>query len=423
MEISKRLFYSNAIYYFLGIVGGGMINFFSIPLIIGRYGVAEYGKYTLIQNIILIIISFGSGWLNQNILRFNDSSQTFKWNIICFYYLSLLPLVIFSLFFVLILKYNLTIAIIASFTVAIGGLTAIMNTFYQSNLNAKKNVLFDLFRVVGFVICVYLLSFYQKQVDTVLLLIISFFISYLIAFFFKLKSDFSQLFIIFKSVLNSFNMSYVMLFFKRNKFFFNYGWPLSLWFTISSVLNVGDRYIINIYLTKTDLGIYSAIYDLLYKGVSVAFTPILAAGYPIISKYYNNDERGKAYSFLRKLIFFEILILIVGFIVSLYFDKFFLEHIVRINYTEDIAKLVSLILIGAIVWQIAMLVHKPLELELKTRMMLIFVLMALIANAALNFVFIPKFGLIAAAYNSIVSVSLYLLLSLIYVVRNRRWNI
>ncbi len=423
MDISKRLFYSNALYYFIGIVGGGLINFFSIPLIIEKYGVEKYGNYSLIQNVILIIISFGSGWLNQNILRFNNGSQIFKSKILSFYYLTLLPLFLVSLFLILILRYNFLIAIISSFTVTIGCLTAIMNTFYQSNLNAKKNVLFDLFRVIGFVGCVYIFSFFDQNKHSVMFLIVGFFISYLIAFVLKLRSDFSQLLIIFENLRKNFNVVKLKKFLRENKYLFDYGWPLSLWFTVSSVLNVGDRYVINMYLSKSDLGNYSAIYDLLYKGVSISFTPILAAGYPIISKFYNNNQKNKAYLFIKRLVIFEIFILLIAVMVAIQLDEFFLEKIVRLEYTRENAKLVPLILIGAIIWQICMLIHKPLELKLKTKAMLSFAIASLILNLTLNFIFIPKFGLIAAAYNSIIGVALYLILNLGYIIINRKWDI
>jgi O-antigen/teichoic acid export membrane protein len=58
----------------------------------------------------------------------------------------------------------------------------------------------------------------------------------------------------------------------------------SFWFTVSSLLNVSDRYIIGYYLNAAELGTYSAIYDLLYKGITLLYSPILVAGYPIMAK-------------------------------------------------------------------------------------------------------------------------------------------
>ena len=56
MDISKKILYKNIIFYFFGILVGGFINFFSIPVIIEIYGVESYGQFSLIQNIVLILI-------------------------------------------------------------------------------------------------------------------------------------------------------------------------------------------------------------------------------------------------------------------------------------------------------------------------------------------------------------------------------
>lgn len=413
MDLTKKLFYKNIFFYFIGIVLGGAINFFSIPLIIEIYGVENYGQFSLIQNIILIIVSFGSGWLNQNILRFNNNSTYFRVNILLLYYVVLLPITAVSVFTILGLKYDMFIALISTFTIVIGGITAIINTFYQSTFNAKKNVFFDIFRVLGFVVLVYLFSFFNHG-NLVLYLVISFFISYLIAFIFKLRNDFRLLYIIFKIFIEKVKNKKISAIYIENKRFIQYGLPLSLWFTFSSILNVGDRYIINFYLDKSAVGNYSAIYDLIYKGISISFTPILSAGYPIISRLYNQCEQKKAYGFIRKLIAFEVLILIIATVISLNLDQFFLEKIVRVEYNETNSRLVPTILIGAIIWQIAMLVHKPLELKLKTKPMLVFVTMALIINLAINYYYIESFGIIVAAYATIICASLYLVLCLIY---------
>ena len=415
MDISKKILYKNIIFYFFGILVGGFINFFSIPVIIEIYGVESYGQFSLIQNIVLIIISFGSGWLSQNILRFNDNSSTFKVNIILLYYITILPILIISLFSIVLIKYNLTIAVISSLTIAIGGITAIINSFYQSTFNAKKNVFFDIFRVTGFIFCVYLFS-KIKGGDLLTYLVISFFFSYLIAFVLKIKNDFILIRKVFFIYIRNIKQKTIIKVFKRNLNFLHYGLPLSLWFTFSSILNVGDRYTIDLFIDKSAVGNYSAIYDLIYKGVSISFTPILSAGYPIISKLYNQGKVAKAFDFIYKLIFFEVLILVIGVFTLSYFnlDKFFLEKIVRLQYSDTNAKLVLLILIGAIIWQIAMLVHKPLELKLKTKQMLLFVTIALIFNLLFNFLLVPQYGTIMSGYATIISASIYLLLCFSY---------
>ncbi len=73
------------------------------------------------------------------------------------------------------------------------------------------------------------------------------------------------------------------------------------------------------------------------------------------------------------------------------------------------------IVIGAFIWQLAMLVHKPLEFELKTKVMLLFSTVALVVNIVLNFMFIPKYGIVFASYSTVLSALVYLLLTVFYI--------
>jgi O-antigen/teichoic acid export membrane protein len=176
-------------------------------------------------------------------------------------------------------------------------------------------------------------------------------------------------------------------------------------------LNVSDRYIIDYYLTDKELGTYSAIYDLLYKGVSLLYAPILVAGYPIMSQKYNSGNKKEAFQFLKKLILFEVLIFIVIVVTAFFLRGFFLEKIVGIIITDQELELILPIIFGAFIWQLAVLVHKPLEFELRTKTMLLFSIIALLVNVVLNIVFIPKYGIVFASYTTFVSALVYLLLS------------
>jgi hypothetical protein len=58
-----------------------------------------------------------------------------------------------------------------------------------------------------------------------------------------------------------------------------------------------------------ELGTYSAIYDLLYKGITLLYSsPILVAGYPIMAKKKVQSGNKKSISILKKLILFEVII-------------------------------------------------------------------------------------------------------------------
>jgi len=411
MYKSNRLFINNFSIYFLGILSSGLISFITIPLIVKYYGVEGYGSFSLVQNVILVLISFGGGWLNQCVLRFNDYSTHFKFTIFQLYFITFFPLSLLCFGILTLINVGIFISIIGTVTMFLGSLVALSIVFYQSKFNARKSFYFDFVRILVFVLMVLTFHFTLSEIPSLLRLILSFFISYLISFFFLLRVDFKFFKISIDLFLKRFDKDYFILLFKQHNYLFHYGWPLALWFTISSLLNVSDRYIIDYYLTDKDLGTYSAIYDLLFKGISVLFAPIIVAGFPIMTKKYNSGNKKEAFQFLNKLIVFETLLFIVIVVTAYFLRVFFIERIVGIVVTKQSLELVLPILFGAFIWQLAMLVHKPLEFELKTKTMLLFSVIALLINVVLNIIFIPKYGIVFASYSTLVCALVYLLLT------------
>jgi len=408
---SNQLFFKNFSIYFLGLFVSGLISFMTIPLIVKIYGVEKYGDFSLVQNVIFILISFGGGWLNQCVLRFNDFSYKFKVVIFQLSFIILIPLSLICFGIIKLIGNNFWISLIGVLTLLCGSISVLSITFYQSKFNAKKSIFFDFIRIFSFIFCVYVLNYLFEATDSLSLLIGSFFLSYFTSFLFLLKIDFRFIVISIKLLLKQLNVKKLLNLLNENNHLIIYGWPIALWFSISAILNISDRYIISYYLSDNDLGIYSAIYDLLYKGITLVYAPILIAGYPIMSQKFNQGFHEDAFRFLKKLVLFEILIFAFIIVVSYFFKSFFIEQIVGIPLTSSSVGLVLPIVTGAFVWQLAMLVHKPLEFELKTVTMLLIISITLLFNVGLNLLFIPHFGILFAAYSTLFSATVYLLLS------------
>ncbi len=412
---SNQLFLNNFSIYFLGLISSGLISFVTIPLIVRNYGIGSYGSFSLVQNVVLVLISFGGGWLNQCVLRFNDYSTYFKITIFQLYFVTFLPLGLLCFGILMLMKVGIVISVIGTTTMFLGSLVALSIVFYQSRFNARKSFYFDFIRILIFLAMVLAFSVVLNQIPSLLRLLLSFFISYLISFIFLLRIDYKFLKISVSLFIKKYGEVYFKGLFKKNNYLFHYGWPLALWFTVSAVLNVSDRYIIGYYLTEKELGTYSAIYDLLYKGITLLYAPILVAGFPIMTQKYNSGNKKEAFDFLKKLIVFEVLIFLVILVAAYFLRVFFIEKIVGIIVTEQSLQLVFPVLFGAFIWQLAMLVHKPLEFQLRTKTMLFFCMIALFVNVFLNIIFIPKYGIVFASYTTLVSALVYLLLNVCFI--------
>jgi O-antigen/teichoic acid export membrane protein len=55
---TNNLFVKNFSIYFLGLAISGLISFMTIPLV-RNFGIEKYGIFSLVQNVILVLISFG----------------------------------------------------------------------------------------------------------------------------------------------------------------------------------------------------------------------------------------------------------------------------------------------------------------------------------------------------------------------------
>ena len=418
----NQLFLINFSIYFLGLIFSGLISFVTIPLIVNYYGIESYGIFSMVQNVVLVLISFGGGWLNQCVLRFNDHSTNFKYTIFQLYFVVFLPLSLFGFLLFILMGASFLTSILGMATMFLGSLVTLSIVFYQSKFKARLIFYFDLTRILFFVFMVLTFNFVSYEISSLQRLMLSFFISYLISFFLLLWIDFKFLRISLGLFRKKFNGNNFIVLFKKSNYLFQYGWPLAFWFSISSLLNVSDRYIIDYYLTDKELGIYSAIYDLLFKGVSLIYAPIFVAGFPIMTQKYNSGNIKSAFHFLKNLVLLEIIIFLGVAVVGFLSKSIFIEHIVGIPVTIDSLKLIMPVISAAFLWQLAMLVHKPLEFELKTKAMLLFVVIALLINVVLNVIYIPKYGIVFASYSTIVSALVYLLSCFFLIVFRTRNN-
>tara|TARA_B100000579_G_scaffold390927_1_gene365773 strand:- start:6066 stop:6359 length:294 start_codon:yes stop_codon:yes gene_type:complete len=72
------------------------------------------------------------------------------------------------------------------------------------------------------------------------------------------------------------------------------------------------------------------------------------------------------------------------------------------------------IFIGGFLWQLALVVHKPLEIEERTLVMVFCLFFSLVTNLIGNILFLPKFGILATAYTMILSALIYILSSILF---------
>jgi O-antigen/teichoic acid export membrane protein len=197
---------------------------------------------------------------------------------------------------------------------------------------------------------------------------------------------------------------------------FNFGFPITIWIFLSYLMIISDRFIIKEFTNYENVGTYSAIKDFVIKIATFTTIPILLAYHPMIVEKWNNNRKKEAMKLIREGLNYCFLIAVVVFVFFIFFKNIFYTRILHLHVDHDF--LVSVALIGsAFLWQAALLLHKPLELLLKPRLMIAAILAALLVNTIANFIFVPVYGYPASAVISLASVIIYIIIIFAFLFR------
>ena len=144
------------------------------------------------------------------------------------------------------------------------------------------------------------------------------------------------------------------------------------------------------------------------------------AVHPRIMSAWNKNNQSAAIALWRKALQYQLGIFIVLItIVAIFTDQIF--SLIMIAFPElniTYSYLLMPILIGSFLWQFALLCHKPLEMDQRTKLMVVLMLSALCVNLIGNIVYLPHYGIIATAYTYMVSAGVYII-AVIYFSRNK----
>ncbi len=183
-----------------------------------------------------------------------------------------------------------------------------------------------------------------------------------------------------------------------------YGLPLTASFVLTAVITSTDRFMIAALMGEMETGLYTAGQTLATQAVGVSMTMISLAAYPIIVRTL--EERGSeaAQVQLNKN---AILLMSIGIPIAILFVA--LAHNISavflgVEFRQAGAELMPWFAVAALLTSIRTFYFDlAFYLGKKTGLQLFMVFLAAGTNVALNLIFIPAFGLLGAAYASIIS--------------------
>ena len=394
----------DSFYYSFSKIIPGITGLISVILFFRWIGAEEYGNYSMIYSFTNLIAAFSFGWLNQSILRYRStysSSVKILSPISLGFILGTIPVIIFVIItsafgFPAIFSNKHIIFLALSI-----GMFNIIKSIFQSEELPNKVILITSYQSILMIVCsIIILKLFDNSAES-LILGISF--GYLIPIL-----PYSKLFSI--NVITKENI-------KKIKPFFNYGLPLSLWLGISLSLNLLDRFFIEYYYGSSLMGSYAGFSEFVIRIFSIFIFPITLAVHPILmNKWNKNKNIHEFFVKLFKASMIQILICLIMLIPVYFFknDFFYLIQIMIPEIDVSMKEIIIPIFIGGFLWQLALVLHKPLEIEERTLIMVVCIMFSLVANLIGNVFFLPKFGILATAYTMIFTASIYILSSIIF---------
>lgn len=181
-----------------------------------------------------------------------------------------------------------------------------------------------------------------------------------------------------------------------------YGSPLVLREVAVLLLSVGDRYLIQFFMGPESVGIYSVAYNLSDMAQTVISEPLRLAVIPLYLKMWNSDGEVLTQRFLSRILDYYFM---VGIPLSIGLSWYGREIITLLTTSKFQAAheivpyiIFPMFLNGAfVVFGAGLYIHK------KTMVIMWSTLVCATLNLLMNWLFIPKFGLLGAAFATLLS--------------------
>lgn len=185
-----------------------------------------------------------------------------------------------------------------------------------------------------------------------------------------------------------------------------FGIPMIGYELSSIVLSMGDRYIIQSLLGAESLGVYSAAYNMCDYIKSMLFGSLVAAAQPMYMRYWEQDGPQITSEFLGRFmrVYIMAAMLVIAGLAAIGGEL--LSFLASEKYRSG-AAVIPYVMAGMAIESVLIITGAGLYIQKRTKTIMLLVFLSAVLNIGLNFLLIPKLGLIGAGVATFIS---YLLL-------------
>lgn len=410
---NARLLFSDTLTYVVGKAVPGVSGLLAVLALTRLLQADEYGRYALNLSVVMTAAAFSTGWLSQGALRYYGEAwwhsgagrRAVRMALGLSVLAGVLCLVVVGTFSELgtwrsrAFSFTTTLALFVAASCYQLGLA-----LHQARLDPKAVVRASVVQAItGIAVPVFLvLSFGRNHA----LVILGLAVSYAVPQWGMWRDRARDLEGLAQgAVPTGRHVRYCMM------RLWNYGWPLAVWFTLTSALSLSDRYFVQRSWGFAAAGDYSALYDVMVRVFSLLVFPITQAAHPRIMRLWNEGQVPAARRVWLLAMAGAGVLSALATLVALPFHDV-LAHVVLGARGAGRGPLVLPLLVAGMVWQMSLLAHKPLEVAARTPLMVVGAAAALATSVGGNYVLIPRIGPLGAALTQTASGLVYVLLTL-----------
>ena len=374
----------------------GVVGVFSITVQTTYVEPGVLGDFSLITGFTGILFSIFIGWISSSAMRYYDfykdkNAKGFFTTIHIDWLAMLLVvgmIILVSSFFVKTMPIKQNLILIIVMIVFTSGVEIYERLMRVAGRSYSYSVLMMLQSVLNIILVIVLFRYTVLKIEALFLTKII--VSALFVFV-----AFAMLKVLKQVSIKSYSR-------EMNKMFFAYGFPMVGVWGVSWLLNYADRYIIRVFMTSHEVGLYDVSYRFAESSIGLIISAFNLAFFPQMIKCWNEKGKDGVCKMVRGVfnyLFMFSVPAVVG--ISLLSNQFY-GTIIDMQYKQA-AVVIAISSVGFVFMGVNGTLYKLWQLEEKTKAVLYLTIFSVVINLTTNIIFIPRFGYVAAAVTTVVS--------------------
>ncbi len=379
------------------------MNFMAIPIFKHLLGDSIYGSFNLLFTSLVIANTALVGWITQSIVRLHHAEKNDREFVSsCLYTSAIVSLCAIPIAAIILGLAHISLPLIIVYCVTLfaSSQQVTLVAVGQATFNAKLILFTEAVRTSIYFGLGFLFLYFFGQSYGVVLLLLALFISYTASATLLSRKLKLPRYLLKPPALHIIK--------KTGGQLFRYGFNLMLWIFFSYVILFADRYMISIYFNSKVSGNYAALYDLISRSIILLSAPFLTSSFPVMAREFELGKSKQVAALIRKLVLAEVAGMLLAIILYYAFGFNILKSLLKLKQVDiNFRETGLLIMIGTFIFQIAMMLHKKLELLKRTRQMLFCIVFSVVISFSINILLLPKWGPLAAGFAFVVASSVY----------------